>query len=136
MNVIPLTILQKMDADLLNNLELISAHVSSMLPRLHSANPTPQELVLVVQYFEEIEIFLKSNESSAAALSSLGFQRSYMRLLQLINDAKGAREIYAKMHQDAVLTQGIILNISRQTQQSSFNILNKIAEDRQKIFKK
>lgn len=134
MSTIPMAIQQKMEANILEIIGLINVHANSTIQNSLPRNRllTPQELVSIVKYIEEIEVFLKSNESQAILLNNLGLPRSHELLLGILNDFKGAKEIYSKMFQDQMGFKSKIINIQRQTQEECSDILNKTIENRQK----
>lgn len=129
-----MAILQKMEANLLEIIGLINVHANSTIQNSLPRNRllTPQELVSIVKYIEEIEGFLKTYESQVILLKNLGLPRPHEFLLGVLNDFRGAREIYAKMFQDQMGFKSKMVNIQRQTEKECSDILNKTIENRQK----
>lgn len=110
------------------------SEIETFTANVRNCAATSQEITEFINRLKEYEKYFLSYEQLAQYLSKAGRPQISKRLNEILNDTRGAIQIFQQMYQNTLNSEKSIFQIQRDVQQYGFNVMKQVTENRQEVF--
>lgn len=131
---------QQIESSWMTSLEDANNRISAELNRISPQGQrlsTPAELAAIIQYIQQCENYLRSTyEQAGLRLNQLGYPALFQRIQIIVNDLRGAENIYKEMHTSALANEEKLRLMQQEYSQEWAKTVQESINRRQEMFDK